>query len=75
MFINQLREKICELTFLADDELTPELNLFSEGYLDSVSLLELVSFIETSLSIRIATADLSLDNFDTLARIINYLKL
>jgi acyl carrier protein len=43
--------------------------LFSEGFLDSFSIVDLVLFIETSAGIQIDPSDVNLDNLDSVAKI------
>ncbi|MFT3967146.1 MAG: acyl carrier protein [Sphingobium sp.] len=49
----------------ADDD-TP---LFSSGALDSVAMLNLIAFVEERTGIEIRADEVTLDNFDTPARI------
>ncbi len=46
--------------------------LFSAGVIDSPMLLQLITFIEGVTGLRVATGDLSLENFDTVERIVAY---
>ncbi|HBZ29471.1 MAG TPA: phosphopantetheine-containing protein [Nitrosomonas nitrosa] len=48
--------------------------LFSTGIIDSFSLVTLLSFIESTFSIRIGPTDVNLANFDSLARMAAYIK-
>lgn len=50
----------------------PETPLFSSGALDSVAMLELLSFVEESAGIEIRAEDVTLDNFDTAIRIVAF---
>ncbi len=52
------------------DDDTP---LFSSGLIDSFSMIDLITHLEGSTGQRIAPADITLDNFDTLGRMIAYL--
>jgi acyl carrier protein len=49
--------------------LDPEASLFSSGVLDSFTLVDFVSLIETECGIRVEDADLRPENFDTLVRV------
>ena len=51
-----------------DDE-TP---LFSSGLIDSFSLVELIAFIETQAGFRIEPMDVSLENLDSVGRILRF---
>ena len=53
-------------------ELTPDDRLFSTGMLNSLDILELVSFIEKKYEIKIDTWEISLEKFDTLSEISTY---
>jgi len=46
--------------------------LFSGGLLDSVAMLDLIGFIETTSRCEVAQADVTLENFDNVAAIIKY---
>ncbi len=56
------------------DGLDGDSALFSNGTLDSASQLELIMFIEDQARIQVHPADLVLDNFDSMDRILNYVK-
>jgi acyl carrier protein len=51
------------------DDTTP---LFSSSLLDSFSIVEVITFIESQAAIRFDAWDVSLDNLDTIERILNY---
>ena len=44
-------------------------SLFLSGVLDSFSLVDLVTVIETEFGIRVADSDLRPENFDTISRV------
>lgn len=46
--------------------------LFSAGLLDSMSVLDLTLFIEREAGIPIPVADVSMQNFDSIERILGY---
>lgn len=46
--------------------------LFSSGVIDSFSLVSLITFIEQSEQFRMNPMDVSLDNMDTISRILDY---
>lgn len=52
---------------LADDDL-----LFTSGLLDSVAMMNLITFLEEKTGSDVRPADVTLDNFDTLTRIADY---
>lgn len=47
--------------------------LFSSGLIDSFSMIDLITYLEAGTGRRISPADITLDNFDTLGRMIAYL--
>jgi acyl carrier protein len=49
-----------------------ETELFSRGLIDSLSVVELVSFVEEQLGRPIPPADITLENFDSIDRIARY---
>ncbi len=52
---------------ISDDDL-----LFTSGLLDSVAMMNLITFIEQKTGSDVRPADVTLDNFDTLTRIAAY---
>lgn len=62
-FINELRHV---------DALNAETVLFSDGAIDSVGLIALINFIEQASGIEVGPADVTLENFDTISRILTY---
>ena len=53
-------------------ELDAESELFSTGVLDSVSMVNLIAFVEQTTGIQIRADDVTLENFDTPARILRF---
>lgn len=64
------------LQYLRDDHsvtgVDAETELFSSGMLDSVAMMGLIGFIEQKAGLDVRPADVTLDNFDTVARIVAY---
>jgi len=56
-----------------ESELAEDTLLFSSGLIDSFSLVSLMSYIEDEAVVRIAPADVKLENFDSIGRILAYL--
>lgn len=54
---------------LSSGDFDEETLLFSDGVLDSISLTDLILFIEENAGIRIAPTEVNLDNLDSIARI------
>ena len=48
------------------DSLEPDENLLTQGIIDSMGILKLVSFIESNFGIKVENEDLVPDNFETL---------
>lgn len=55
-------------------ELAPDAPLFSSGLIDSFALVTLLGHIEKSCGVQISATDVSLDNFDTLERMVAYVQ-
>lgn len=51
------------------DETTP---LFSSSLLDSFSIVELITFIESEAGIKMDAWDVTLDNLDSIGKILHY---
>jgi acyl carrier protein/D-alanine--poly(phosphoribitol) ligase subunit 2 len=66
------------VNFLAEElavdpaELKPTAPLFSTGIIDSFSLISLLTYIETEGGFTIDPADVNLENFDNLERMLKY---
>jgi len=54
------------------DQITDDTLLFSSGILDSLNVLDLVSFVEKSIGQPIPPTDILLENFDSVNNILNY---
>lgn len=55
-----------------DTPLTAETELFSSGLLDSVAMMNIIGFVEEQAKIDVRGVDVTLENFDTVARIVEY---
>jgi acyl carrier protein len=55
-----------------EDDITSETELFSTGLLDSVAMMNIIGFIEEKSGIDVRPADVTLENFDTMQRIVDY---
>jgi acyl carrier protein len=66
------------LTFLEDDlgidiqDIDADTPLFSSQLVDSFALVTLMMFVEREAGIRIAPADVNLDNMDTIGRMLAF---
>jgi acyl carrier protein len=54
------------------DPLDPHSELFSNGVLDSVAMLNLIAFVEERSGIEVRPEHVTLDNFDTPSRIVRF---
>ncbi len=70
----QLVSFIVERFELENDEVDETTSLFNDGLLDSFHLLELVHHFEAKLGIKVAPLEMTLENFDTVARTVRYLE-
>ena len=57
---------------LGVENATSETKLFSTGLLDSVSMVNLIAFMEQSIGMVVRPEDVTLDNFDTPRRILHF---
>lgn len=55
-----------------EDELDAGTELFSTGILDSVAMMNIIGFVEEKAAIEVRPADVTLENFDTAQRIVDY---
>lgn len=69
-----LREFICQISLISKEELDYNKSLLASGIIDSISLLELVSFIESECQIKINPLEMSLENFDSIEKILSFIK-
>jgi acyl carrier protein len=68
--INTIRQFFIDRAWLGDkDGLLESDSLLEKGVIDSVAMIELVSFIEQTFSIRIDDEELIPENFDSLTAI------
>lgn len=55
-----------------EGQVAPETPLFSSGALDSVAMLNLILFVERETGAEIRAEDVTLENFDTAASILDF---
>lgn len=53
-------------TFAAKENITESTLIFQEGYLDSMGLVMLISFLEETFSIKTGDADMIEENFESI---------
>lgn len=67
----RIRRYIIDNLFYLDDgfEYTDNTSLIGEGLIDSVGIVELVTYVQAEFGITVAQRDITLDNFDSVAKI------
>ena len=73
-FEAKLVDLIAEESGLDADTLQATRGLMSTGVLDSFALVTVISFVETHLGEEVPPADLTFENFDTIASICGYVE-
>jgi acyl carrier protein len=61
-------------TLELDDQVSEKTALFSSGLMDSVLMMNLILFVEEKAGKQVQQEDVTLENFDTPARIISYVE-
>mgnify|MGYP003632336615 CR=1 FL=1 len=56
------------------EEIGDDTLLFTDGYLDSFSIVELITYIESEADITIDPSEVNLDNLDTVGRILAFVQ-
>ena len=56
------------------DELNDDTPLFSSGIIDSMDLLGMIILIEKEFSMKVTPGELSLDNFDSIGKILKFIE-
>jgi methoxymalonate biosynthesis acyl carrier protein len=69
-----LKEFVAGLCQLPGGALSAQESLFESRKLNSINLMELVTFVEETYSIQIGPMDLSLQNFDTVEKIATFVR-
>lgn len=55
------------------ESIEPDTELFSDGLLDSVSMVNLIAYIEEHARVTVQPSDVTLENFDSVTRIMHYI--
>lgn len=73
---NELRGYILENFLFTEQEgeLQDDVSLIDSGVIDSTGVLDLVDFIEENYEVQVPDTDLVPDNFDSVDRIVAYIK-
>lgn len=73
---SQLREFIIKNLLFVDDDhlLTDNDSLLANGVVDSIGIMELVEFVSTQFGLEVSVKDINQENFDSIARLANYIR-
>ena len=69
-----LKKYLVSNTRIKEAGLQNEVALFSTGTLDSFAMTDLVAFIEKSCSFRIKAKEITLQNFDSISKILVFIQ-
>jgi acyl carrier protein len=69
-----LRRYLQEKQGLDPGDFADNTMLFSSGLIDSFSMVDLILFIEDAIGCRVHPADVTLDNFDSIDRILAFVE-
>jgi acyl carrier protein len=68
------------ITFINDElldepeDISNDTSLFQDRILDSLNLVMLISFLEEKFQIKIKTSEVSLENLDTVAKMLTFIE-
>lgn len=65
---------ICEDAGLEAGDFSDDTELFSGGFIDSFTMASLLEFIEENAGVEVAQSDVTLENFDTISRIVAFVE-
>jgi len=68
-----IRDFICTELDYRPDEVADETPLFSSGMVDSFTFVSLIALIETRLKVRLDPGHITVENFDSIGRIVAFL--
>jgi acyl carrier protein len=71
-FFTALTEKLQSFNPIPLDTLSPNDKLFSSGLIDSLNIVEIIEFIERYFDIQVNPTEFSMDNFDSMTSIAEY---
>lgn len=71
---NKIRQYIIETSYASPDQVKDESLIFSEGILDSMGFILLITFIEDTFGIKAKDSELLEDNFESINAIENFVK-
>jgi methoxymalonate biosynthesis acyl carrier protein len=72
--IDQIRDFVKKHLTVYDDDytLSDDDNIFALGFVDSVFAIQLVCFVEDTFEVKVIDADLDIDNFSSVNRIVEF---
>ena len=70
--VNEIIAKAVKESTGIDTELAPDQSLINDGILDSLNIVKVVQKLQKEFDVEITAADITLDNFDTIAAIISF---
>lgn len=71
-FAKQLTKIVQSLSSVPINALGPDDKFISTGLIDSVNIVEIIAFVESYSKIEVDPTELSIDNFDSVTAISNY---
>jgi acyl carrier protein len=71
-FFTALSERLQSFSPVPLDALNPDDRLFSSGLIDSLNIVEIIEFIEGYFDIQVNPTEFSMDNFDSMTSIAEY---
>jgi acyl carrier protein len=73
---NQIRHYISKNLLYSDNGFTfsDDVSFLEEGIVDSIGVLELVSFVEEEYKISVRDQDVTPDNFDSVTRLAGFIR-
>ena len=69
-----IRRYLQEKQGIEPEDFEDDTMLFSSGLIDSFSMVKLIMFIEDAAGFRVHPADVTLDNFDSITRILAFVE-
>jgi acyl carrier protein len=65
---------VCKMTFTDQNNINNETLLFEEGIFDSMSMINLISYLEEDFSIKVYDSELDAENFESIDAIASFLE-
>lgn len=57
-----------------EGEIMPDTKILSEHVIDSLGIIDLITFIESKYQIKMSQGELTMDNLDSIQSIVNFIK-